>query len=612
MIKDNEILIIEESNNEYEINWNTIRYDGKAKRFFKGFTPKLTTSSAVMILSAVGCAATIMTGGLAAVSGVVSASIAGAIGAGACTYTIFNGVDASKVSQSRFKSIGIGGKEGLPGTIEIIEESERNAYRFSQLLANNPDVKKFKLEDGATYSRRDLKKRIKGYEHQAYNGLKYILKQGLHTSAQIEKLRTKSRLTEREEKVLEKYWDIMDRIGKCVKNVTSQRDSYNPYKGLIMDAMQGGCLLGNWEQNNRIRSIATIREKETTQELYFEMYERELLERNQVKEPAPKPIDRQEYEELKTRNAELSDQLSHEQHMHKVATKNALNKRAQNKTLKAENAELNEKLQSLTKKHNKLVEKFNNLNTTYQSIRREYAKLNKMFASARAGELDAVEKIDELVENIKSYIEYTTNLEKQLKAQKAEFDKLKELNADLEEQNDALEAEAEMLENAKENVQTLKQIVLDLNAKLKTEKSKRAKAEKDAKTSSDLAKNLQADVANYESLLQTIQEDSEGVEQFVQNKSRNDYMFNLNGAKRNLTAITRTAEALISVCGDKKKFSQKLQDAINQAEQNDPEMTKVSNVKDLHKQIKGLIEQTYSKEEISKAKQFKAENGLTL
>ena len=277
MAIDREIEAIESATSEFDINTYTIRYDSKAKRFFKGFAPKVASGAAIStaIFAGLGVA-TIFTGGLGLG---LAAAAGGSVAIGTAIQTAYSGIVYGRnAARSRFKALGVGGKEDDAGTIGLVEEYEKKAYGYTQMLENHPSDKTFVLSDGATYSRRDLKRRIKECEDIVYHGLKYLLDQGLYISEQITALNKKVNLTENEEDKLAKYWDVLDRIGGCVAVITSQRTEFNPYKSLIIGAIQDGCLLGNDYQNNQIKAVAASRDYDRAAELYSNMYEKPLLE----------------------------------------------------------------------------------------------------------------------------------------------------------------------------------------------------------------------------------------------------------------------------------------------------------------------------------------------
>ncbi len=382
MALDREIERIEQDNKEYKITPYTIQYDSKAQSFFKGFTPKLATSGTLTALGAGACIASVLTGGIA---GIAIGAVAGVVAGG---YTIWTGVDAAHVSKARFKALGIGGKKENAGTIEVVKHSEEMAHKFTKLLEEYPDEKTFELEDGATYTRRDLQKRIKGYEREAYNGLNYILKQGLYVSDKIETLGKRKNLTPYEENLKKQYWDIMDRVSACVKSVASNRLYYNPYKGLIIDAMQKGCLLGDYHQINKIREAKAIGDKDNTIQLYFEMYERDLLESNSKKRPEQKPIDRREHEQLKRDKVKLEQDIeSLKEEISKISQKSARrvqtawNIRGQKKVLQKRTEELEDIIEELYQRldeyEKKLAETKAKLGETQEKLEETDAKRKK-------------------------------------------------------------------------------------------------------------------------------------------------------------------------------------------------------------------------------------------
>ena len=184
MALDKEIKLIEEDNSEYAINPYTIQYDSKAKRFFKGFAPKAGWGG--LVTATIFGAATIATGGIAAATvGIVAGT---SVALGALATTAYSGIVYRRnAAKSRFKALGVGGKEDSVGTIGVVEEYENYAYKYVKMMEDNPSQTKFTLEDGRSYSRRDLKKRIKENEDMAYHGLKYLLDQGIYTSRQLER-----------------------------------------------------------------------------------------------------------------------------------------------------------------------------------------------------------------------------------------------------------------------------------------------------------------------------------------------------------------------------------------------------------------------------------------
>ena len=277
---------------EYEINTYTIKYDSKSKRFFKGFAPKVATGAGISagVFAGLGVL-TLATGGIA---GLGVGAIAGiSVGVGTAIQAGTMGIiHARNTSQRRFNALGIGGTTDEVGTIEVIESMEKKAYEYSQLLEAYPNQDKFTLEDGAEYSRRRIKKIIKEKEDIAYHGLKYILKQGIVASQSVDALKKKPHLTDYETELVAKYWNVLDRIGECAKNITSKRLDFNPYKTLIIDAIQKGCLLGSPSQNAQIRAVKASNSKDKATEMYSVMYEQPLLEK--VREERQEQIDQQE------------------------------------------------------------------------------------------------------------------------------------------------------------------------------------------------------------------------------------------------------------------------------------------------------------------------------
>ena len=283
MAKDNRIDSvegIEAIGNEYDVNAYTIKYDSKVKRFFKGFAPKVGSGAAIsgVIFAGLGVA-TIATAGVACLAGaglIAAAGTSAVLGAGISV--AYHGIVYRKNSaKARFKSLGVGGKEDNTGTIGVIEHYEELTRKYSKMLENFKSKNKFTLDDGATYSRRDLEKRVKECEDIVYHGLKYILQQGIEASEEINALRLKINLTQREEDRLDNYWDMMHRIGSCVEGLATGRREFNPYKELIIDAVNKGCLLGNDYYNNEIRSVANNKDKSEAEKLYSVMYEQRIL-----------------------------------------------------------------------------------------------------------------------------------------------------------------------------------------------------------------------------------------------------------------------------------------------------------------------------------------------
>lgn len=425
MALDKEIKLIEEDNSEYAINPYTIQYDSKTKRFFKGFAPKAGWGG--LVTATIFGAATIATGGIAAATvGIVAGT---SVALGALATTAYSGIVYRRnAAKSRFKALGIGGKEDSVGTIGVVQEYENYAYKYVKMMEDNPSQTKFILEDGRSYSRRDLKKRIKENEDMAYHGLKYLLEQGTFTSRQLERLRQKINLTPREEDAMAKYWDVMDRISQCVKQVTSKRTKFNPYKALIIDAMQDGCLLGDLRQNNEIRKIKALNNKDMTTKLYFEMYEKHLLESEKAKVPAKPPITKREYDQLKRDNKNLEDQLTaeqaksekleakyaSEQTKHKKATEMALKQRSKKRDAENRIADMEAESQAQ-------AEKLENENKKYQRERDLHKKATERALKQRAKKIEAEKRIAEVEAEKQAQIE-------QLNKQNQKFERERNLH----------------------------------------------------------------------------------------------------------------------------------------------------------------------------------------
>ena len=281
MAKDNKIRTVEEiekgNMSELDVNAYTVQYDSKVKRFFKGFAPKVASGGLISTAIFAGLSlATVLTGGIAGLG--IGALVGASVATGAAIQTIYSGVVYSRnASNSRFKALGVGGFKDEIGAIGVVEEYEKRANKYTQLLEDLSSQNTFTLEDGATYSRRDLQRRIKESEDIAYHGLKYILNQGIQASENINALRKKTNLTKTEEEKLEQYWDMMSRISACVENIATGRRDFNPYKALIADAILKGCLLGNDYQNNNIRAVKSSKDKNEAYKVYSNMYEQKIL-----------------------------------------------------------------------------------------------------------------------------------------------------------------------------------------------------------------------------------------------------------------------------------------------------------------------------------------------
>ena len=291
---------------EYIVNPYTIQYDSKAQSFFKGFAPKVTGFSGLAVAGVV----TALTAGIG-LAGIGGLALAGVAGAGALTsgYFAFSyGVDYTRCSKRALKNkkypannaiardttIDSESKklvENILGVIKFVKSNENEAYKFVAALnelENDPNKKTIKV-DGAEYSKGELKRRIKGFTRLAYKGTKYLMQAAGEVSEVVERYRTKTNLTPKEEGKKKARWYILNQISECVRDITSKRSGYNPYKGLIIDSLHKGCLIGGSDYaNNQIRDIVAINDKNKTTELYFEMYERAMLEEIQSRMPQPK------------------------------------------------------------------------------------------------------------------------------------------------------------------------------------------------------------------------------------------------------------------------------------------------------------------------------------
>lgn len=443
MAIDREIELIQEANNQYEINTYTIKYDSKTKKFFKGFGPKVASGALLSASIFAGLGAVALTGGLA---GVGIGAIAGAsAGLGTAIQTVSSGiVYARNASQSRFKALGIGGEKdlngGKTGTIGLVEKYEERVNEYSGQLASKPHTDPIQLDDGAYYSRRDLKKRIKEKEDIIYNALKYLLKQGLHLSDNINALRKKEYLTDYETEALAKYRRVMDRIAECVESVASSRLEFNPYKNLIIDGIKKGCLLGDTDyQNNQIRSVAASNDKELAIKLYSNIYEKPLLDKL-----------RKERKNLREQAA-----LINEENKKVVKVRKELIEEDNNiSKIKAENRELAKKIVQLNDYQvllgiagniaKVLPEELNIEKTTLNSLIAEFKKSieqeNAEEITAHKDALDVMVK-DVHIKLIKIYIG---------KGKKSLAERYKNLFNQYEQENMALKANLEMAEDEAE------------------------------------------------------------------------------------------------------------------------------------------------------------------
>ncbi|MBQ3502279.1 MAG: hypothetical protein IJA72_01265, partial [Clostridia bacterium] len=208
-----EIKAIEDLAHDYNVNEYTIRYDTNTQRFFKAFAPKAGYGAITsgLVFAGLGIA-TVATGGL---FGLGLGAVAGvAVATGAISQSIYSGfIYARNSSKARFKNMGIGGKPGAVGTIELVEQTEKEAASMAKMLEEQPNTKEFTV-DGKKYSRNALKREIKEKEDVAYHGLKFLLQQGLLVSDKINSLTKRNNRSAREEESLEKYYGIMDRIAE--------------------------------------------------------------------------------------------------------------------------------------------------------------------------------------------------------------------------------------------------------------------------------------------------------------------------------------------------------------------------------------------------------------
>ena len=374
---------------EYIVNPYTIQYDTRTQSFFKGFAPKIAGFGGLAAASAVVA----LTAGIG-VAGVAGIALTSVAGVGALTSGYFSlgyALDYRKCSKRTLKntkgatprniiqdtSIDIQSKklvENVLGVITFVKSKEAEAAKYVtalKTLKSNSKLKRINI-DGDLYSKSELKKHIKGYTRLAYKGTKYLMQAAAEMSEVVEKYRVKGSLTPKEEGKKFARWYLLNQIGECVKQISSKREDYNPYKGLIIDSLHKGCLIGGSDYaNNQIRDVVAINDRRETTKLYFEMYEREMLE--EIQNRKPKPPTREE--RLEAENARLrreKDSLQNDYEnaadvayeASKMADRNqkkyegAVKRGLKLRTTKIEQERL---IKSLVEKHNLLNEKSDKL-----------------------------------------------------------------------------------------------------------------------------------------------------------------------------------------------------------------------------------------------------------
>lgn len=256
---------------EYVINPNTIKYDSRIKAYLKAHLPHAIAAPLTSAAAIAAGASLIFTG-----VGSVATIVAGAAALGGAGASIFTGIDTREVSQAPYK------KMGIETVMYNITEAEKDAYELTQKLheVQNSKEKKIVIDD-EEYSARALKKRIKGYESKAYAGIKYLTKQGTILSEKIVEIATKEHnkvaITDKERRVKEEYINTLYRFNECITEVISRRTEHNPYKGLIIDAISNGCLLGKNTYENEVLYKASTYGKQKVKQHYFELFEEKLL-----------------------------------------------------------------------------------------------------------------------------------------------------------------------------------------------------------------------------------------------------------------------------------------------------------------------------------------------
>ena len=349
---------------EYEINPNTIRYYSNVERFFRAFTPKIIGTGSLFATSGLALAAIIggaVTGGLGFIPAIVAGSVAGVATATSAVATISLGVDAATVSRARYKNLGV------KDTKELVEKMESEAYGYTQKLAEleQSGEKSIKLKDGNYYSARQLKKLIQGYEKEAYQGVKYLMKQAEKNTEKVENLRRSKNLTDNQKKEQAILWNELELIGECARNITSKRNDINPYKNVIVNALHKGCLIGrNDRENGEIRKHKIYKKINLTEELYHNMYEKNLLETNPPKQQldeenvaseeikltrkekkAEKVRDlKKQIRELEARNAELVEANARKEEQRRGAIQRGWDQRAKAKYYQGKMEEVEDNL----------------------------------------------------------------------------------------------------------------------------------------------------------------------------------------------------------------------------------------------------------------------------
>ena len=272
-VNDKDLQEVKKVIDEYEINPNTIRYYSSAKHFFRAFTPKIVGSSLLTVATGAVAVAGALTGGL----GVIPIALSGAASFSGFVATTVLGADAARTSRARLEQYD------LKAAIAVIMDDEEEAlYQIGKLEELKKSGKKtIKLKDGSLYNKSALKSLIKENEKRAYQGVKYLMSIAKKNTEELNKLNNMHTLTKAQGAEKEDLMRELELIGHFIPKITSKRNDVNPYKNLIVNALHNGYRIGrNDYENEQIKMLPYIDKFHRSQELYFKMYEKDLLTKN--------------------------------------------------------------------------------------------------------------------------------------------------------------------------------------------------------------------------------------------------------------------------------------------------------------------------------------------
>lgn len=277
-----------------------IKYDSHLQRVLRTYTPRISGTASFGVATAVVVGAPLLIAGAFAGAGIIAAVGIGAVAAGAGT-SLGIGYFNKTAFRKKFKQLE-GDSENLDEIVKYINEYDNSAKYYRQILANHQGEKVVPIEDEngkvELVKVSKVNKWVKENEEIVYNGLKYLYEKAFVYSNQIRDYNSMKKLTTEQEKIVSKLYDKLAIIGEATVDVTIDRTDYNPYKRLIIDALNDGCLIGvkkelrryitNDKINKQIEAIKGSKDIEKVKELYSSIYEATAFRRLQESEESRK------------------------------------------------------------------------------------------------------------------------------------------------------------------------------------------------------------------------------------------------------------------------------------------------------------------------------------